>query len=132
MLMATLVSLVFQGRKREQEQREKAKNAPLEIVRTSQPTPTRALSPPDLVFIEPAGDKPAGVQNRGLVGYKHVMLRIVYLDGGGRVLATHDQVLGIEVPPRQTVPVGSLDAADVPGGWVRRTFRILYAELAPR
>ena len=130
MLLATLASLVFQGRKREQEHKEKARNSPVEIVRNSPPTPTRVLSPPDLEFVEPAGGQATGIQNRGVDTYRNVMLRITYFDRGGRALGTRDRGFGAEVLPGQVSAVAEFDPPDAPTGWVRRDVRVLYAELA--
>jgi hypothetical protein len=131
MLLATLVSLVVQGRKKEQEQREKSLKAPLEIVRTSPSSPTRVLAPADLAVVEAGGGSTAGLQNLGGNKYRSPMLRLGYLDRKGKSLGNRDRGFDLDLPAGQTIALPDLDPPDAPAGWARRSIRVLYAELAP-
>jgi|WetSurMetagenome_2_1015567.scaffolds.fasta_scaffold457252_1 hypothetical protein len=126
MLVSVVVYLVVESRKIEPPT---APRRPVEIVRQSHPTATRAIAPPDLSVAGCAlndGGVEVRISNAGTIGYRNVMLQISF--EGRKAGAPLNYVVSDTIGAGATVPV-SIQGLEIPPAAARCGARILYADV---
>ncbi len=141
-LVVALVFLVIKGRQAEKEQAGK----PVEIVRKSESTPTRALRPPDLEIVEsnmrlqdggPGGNQArtayhqVSIRNNGQSSYGEIQLKFSYLDRGGKVIDARTYSITQGIQPGATLGVADIAIGNLPAAAAGSRAAIVYADLAP-
>lgn len=119
---------------------------PTEIVRDSQPTPTRVISPPDLEIVTSGmeafrtGDAPAAafsvrhavtVRSTARVPYGKLMLDAAYLSSGGTSFESRSHAVICTVSPGETVRLPEILAEHFTRRPAACRIRIAWADLAP-
>ena len=141
-LVVALVTLIIRGRRLEKQQIGRI----VEVVQKSKPTPTRALSPPDLEIVQSKMqlEREAGrkgplrtarhqieLRNSGSVPYAATQLRFAYLDRGGKVLDTRTHTVAQGILPGAILKVTDIVVSDLPSAVANCRASIDYADFGP-
>jgi len=139
-LIIALAALILRGRRMEKQQAGRL----VEIVQKSQPTPTRALAPPDIEIVRATMrlEKGAGgkardltahheieIRNNGSVPYGEIQLRFTYLGGSGKPLAYRTHTLEEGITPGAILKMTGIVFGDLPDAAANSRASVDYADL---
>jgi hypothetical protein len=133
-LVAALVGLILRGRRLEKQEAAQS----IEVVRQSQPSPTRVLAPQDLEIEGSTMQQSPGsialheveIHNNGSVPYNRIQLEFVYLDRAGKVLLTKTHSLDrADIKPRQSFTATDIRIEGVPASAAKFRASILFADM---
>ncbi len=136
-LIAALAALMIQGRRMEKEQPPRQ----MEIVQQSKPTAIRVLEPQDMKIVQSKiqweGDpqKPRTarheieIRNNGPVSYSGIQLRVTYLSGDGKALATRERYVAKDIPPGEVLRTDDITFGDLPPSTKHFHVTIDYGDL---
>ncbi len=129
MLGAVFVYLVVQSRRAE---RRVISPGPVEIVRTSRPSATRAIAPADLSAgmcrVSGSGIE-VQIRNGGRSSYHNIMLQLSFLAKNNSPLGTRKQLVRDTVPGGGMISASGIQLQDLPAGAARCTAQVLYADI---
>ncbi len=128
MLTAVLVYLVVQSRRIEAPP---GSPRPVEIVRESHPTATRAIAPADLTGVCRVNDGTVDVEirNSGRSGYRNVMLKLSFRTKNNTLLEPRNQLVRVSVAGGDGVSATGIPVPDLPAGAVHCSAQVLYADI---
>jgi hypothetical protein len=138
-LIVALINLIIRGRRLEKEKSSKL----VEVVKDSEPTPTRVLAPQDLEIIQstmklvreaavkqlPTARHEIEIRNVGKVSYGEIQLRVVYLDRNGKVLTTKTRSIAQTILPGITLKFADILIDGVPASAAACRVTIVYADM---
>lgn len=133
-LVVALVSLILRGRRLEKQEAAQA----TEVVRQSQPSPTRVFAPQDLEIEGSTMQQSPGsvalheveIHNNGSVPYNRIQLEFVYLDREGKVLSTKTHSFNrADIKPGQTFTATDIRIEGVPASASKFRATILFADM---
>jgi hypothetical protein len=141
-LIVALTNLMIRGYRLDKKKAQQL----VETVEEATPSSTRVLNPQDLKIVQskmelqpaPGKEKESiaarhevEISNSGIVTYKDIQVRFIYLSPKGDQLGARTQLIEKPVPAGTTLKLSNISISDVPASVTRLETTILCADIQP-